>query len=59
MEKRTAAAALAVKTTGGLFAAEWFPKGQEMLRIFICSCGTRADRLWFIPRRHCILQADP
>lgn len=43
--KRTALDAPVVKTTGGLIAAECFPKGPDKIGLLVCACGADADRM--------------
>ncbi len=43
--KRTALDAPVIKTTGGLIAAECFPKGPEKIGILVCACGANKERL--------------
>lgn len=43
--KRTTLDAPIVKTTGGLIAAECFPKGPEKLGLLVCACGADKARL--------------
>ncbi len=43
--KRTALDAPVVKTTGGLIAAECFPRGPEKIGILVCACGANKERL--------------
>lgn len=43
--KRTDGKAPIVKTTGGLIAAECFPKGPEKIGLLVCACGADEDRL--------------
>lgn len=38
------------KTTGGLLAAECFPKGPEKLGLLVCACGADEDRMREIAR---------
>lgn len=43
--KRTSLEAPVVKTTGGLIAAECFPKGPEKIGLLVCACGADKTRL--------------
>lgn len=43
--KRTCKDAPVIKTTGGLIAAECFPKRPEKLGLLVCACGANAERL--------------
>ena len=43
--KRTTMEAPIVKTTGGLIAAECFPKGPERIGLLVCACGADEARL--------------
>lgn len=43
--KRTAMEAPIIKTTGGLIAAECFPKGPEKIGLLVCACGANKERL--------------
>ena len=43
--KRTTADAPVVKTTGGLIAAECFPKGPEKIGLLVCACGANKERM--------------
>lgn len=43
--KRTTMDAPVVKTTGGLIAAECFPKGPEKIGLLVCACGANKERL--------------
>jgi proline reductase-associated electron transfer protein PrdC len=43
--KRTYPDAPVIKTTGGLIAAECFPKGPEKIGILVCACGADKERL--------------
>ncbi len=43
--KRTQDTSPIVKTTGGLIAAECFPKGPEKLGLLVCACGAGEERL--------------
>ena len=43
--KRTALDAPVVKTTGGLIAAECFPKGPDKIGLLVCACGADAGRM--------------
>lgn len=43
--KRTQPDAPVIKTTGGLIAAECFPKGPEKLGLLVCACGAQKERL--------------
>ena len=43
--KRTSLDAPVVKTTGGLIAAECFPKGPEKIGLLVCACGADKERL--------------
>ncbi len=42
--KRTERTAPIVKTTGGLIAAECFPKGPEKIGLLVCACGADEAR---------------
>ena len=43
--KRTRMDAPVIKTTGGLIAAECFPKGPEKIGLLVCACGADKKRL--------------
>ena len=43
--KRTSLSAPLVKTTGGIIAAECFPKGPEKIGLLVCACGADEARL--------------
>ena len=43
--KRTYIDKPVIKTTGGLIAAECFPKGPEKIGILVCACGANKERL--------------
>lgn len=43
--KRTSLDAPVIKTTGGLIAAECFPKGPEKIGLLVCACGANKERL--------------
>lgn len=43
--KRTSMEAPVVKTTGGLIAAECFPKGPEKIGLLVCACGANEERM--------------
>lgn len=43
--KRTTPNAPVIKTTGGLIAAECFPKGPEKIGLLVCACGAGKARL--------------
>lgn len=43
--KRTRMDAPVIKTTGGLIAAECFPKGPEKIGLLVCACGANEERL--------------
>ncbi len=43
--KRTSLDAPVIKTTGGLIAAECFPKGPEKIGLLVCACGAGKARL--------------
>ncbi|MEE1217607.1 MAG: proline reductase-associated electron transfer protein PrdC [Agathobacter sp.] len=43
--KRTNIDKPVIKTTGGLIAAECFPKGPEKIGILVCACGANKERL--------------
>lgn len=43
--KRTNLDAPVIKTTGGLIAAECFPKGPEKIGLLVCACGANKERL--------------
>lgn len=43
--KRTTLEAPVIKTTGGLIAAECFPKGPEKIGLLVCACGANKERL--------------
>lgn len=43
--KRTTFDAPIVKTTGGLLAAECFPKGPERIGLLVCACGADETRM--------------
>lgn len=43
--KRTSLDAPVIKTTGGLIAAECFPKGPENIGLLVCACGADKERL--------------
>ncbi len=43
--KRTTLDAPVIKTTGGLIAAECFPKGPEKIGLLVCACGANKERL--------------
>lgn len=43
--KRTKMDAPVIKTTGGLIAAECFPKGPEKIGLLVCACGADKERL--------------
>ncbi len=43
--KRTERTAPIVKTTGGLIAAECFPKGPEKIGLLVCACGADEARM--------------
>ena len=43
--KRTCMTAPIVKTTGGLIAAECFPRGPEKIGLLVCACGADEARL--------------
>lgn len=43
--RRTSPDAPVVKTTGGLIAAECFPKGPERIGLLVCACGASEDRM--------------
>ncbi|MBE5906532.1 MAG: proline reductase-associated electron transfer protein PrdC [Lachnospiraceae bacterium] len=43
--KRTTMEDVVVKTTGGLIAAECFPKGPEKIGLLVCACGANKERM--------------
>lgn len=43
--KRTTLDSPVVKTTGGLIAAECFPKGPEKMGLLVCACGANKERM--------------
>jgi proline reductase-associated electron transfer protein PrdC len=43
--KRTSLDAPIIKTTGGIIAAECFPKGPEKMGLLVCACGANKERL--------------
>lgn len=43
--KRTALEAPVIKTTGGLIAAECYPKGPDRIGLLVCACGADQVRL--------------
>lgn len=43
--KRTGMDAPVIKTTGGLIAAECFPKAPEKIGLLVCACGANKERL--------------
>lgn len=43
--KRTSLDAPVIKTTGGLLAAECFPKGPEKIGLLVCACGAGKARM--------------
>lgn len=43
--KRTTMQDVVVKTTGGLIAAECFPKGPEKIGLLVCACGANKGRM--------------
>lgn len=43
--KRVGPDAPIIKTTGGLIAAECFPKGPERIGLLVCACGAQKERL--------------
>lgn len=43
--RRTTGDAPVLKTTGGLLAAECFPKGPDKIGLLVCACGAGEDRL--------------
>jgi proline reductase-associated electron transfer protein PrdC len=43
--KRTSLDAPIIKTTGGIIAAECFPKGPEKIGLLVCACGANKERL--------------
>lgn len=43
--KRTDLSAPVIKTTGGLIAAECFPKAPEKLGLLVCACGASRERM--------------
>ena len=43
--KRTTLEAPVIKTTGGLIAAECFPKGPEKIGLLVCACGACKERM--------------
>lgn len=43
--KRMELSAPIIKTTGGLIAAECFPKGPEKIGLLVCACGAGEERL--------------
>lgn len=43
--KRTSPDAPVIKTTGGLIAAECFPRGPEKIGLLVCACGADKQRL--------------
>ena len=43
--KRTTQDSPVVKTTGGIIAAECFPKGPEKIGLLVCACGANKERL--------------
>lgn len=43
--KRTYEEAPVIKTTGGIIAAECFPKGPEKIGLLVCACGANKERL--------------
>ncbi len=43
--KRTSLDAPVIKTTGGLIAAECFPKGPDKIGLLVCACGADAERM--------------
>ena len=43
--KRTTQDSPVVKTTGGIIAAECFPKGPERIGLLVCACGANKERL--------------
>ncbi len=43
--KRTQLDAPVIKTTGGLIAAECYPKGPDKIGILVCACGADKERL--------------
>ncbi len=48
--KRTTLEAPVIKTTGGLIAAECFPKGPEKIGLLVCACGANKERLTQLAR---------
>lgn len=43
--KRTDMEAPVIKTTGGLIAAECFPKGPDKIGLLVCACGAHKERM--------------
>lgn len=43
--KRTTLDSPIVKTTGGIIAAECFPKGPEKIGLLVCACGAQKERM--------------
>ncbi|MCR4653615.1 MAG: proline reductase-associated electron transfer protein PrdC [Eubacterium sp.] len=43
--KRTSPDAPVIKTTGGIIAAECFPKGPQKIGLLVCACGADQKRL--------------
>ncbi len=43
--KRTELSAPIIKTTGGLIAAECFPKGPDRIGLLVCACGASRERM--------------
>lgn len=43
--KRTTKDSPVVKTTGGIIAAECFPKGPDKIGLLVCACGANKERL--------------
>ncbi|MCI5650099.1 MAG: proline reductase-associated electron transfer protein PrdC [Fusicatenibacter sp.] len=43
--KRTTLESPVIKTTGGLIAAECFPKGPDKIGLLVCACGAGKERL--------------
>ena len=43
--KRTTMEDVIIKTTGGLIAAECFPKGPDRIGLLVCACGANKERM--------------
>jgi proline reductase-associated electron transfer protein PrdC len=51
--KRISPKAPVIKTTGGLIAAECFPKGPEKIGLLVCACGADKERLMELAKSMC------